>query len=104
MKKQFVLTFAFLLAIGLGSSAALAQVDETTTEPPDPLTTATATPTETPVPVETPDFVIEEVGGTNPIDPVWVFLAGALVGAALLSLSEVSAVSYLKKHGKGPKK
>lgn len=103
MKKRFALTFAFLLALGFGSSVAVAQVEDVATESPDPLVTATATPTETPVPVDTPDFVVA-VDETNTIDPVWVFLAGALIGAALLSLSEVSAVSYLKKHGKGSKK
>lgn len=103
MKKHFVLTFAFLLALGLGGSVALAQVSDVADESPSPLVSESPDSTETPLAAETPDFVIE-VDQTNTIDPVWVFLAGALIGAALLSLSEVSAVTYLKKHGKGRKK
>jgi hypothetical protein len=103
MKKHFLMTFAFLLALGLGSSVAMAQVRTTPTETPDVLATETATPSETPTPADSPDLIVA-VEPEDTLDPVWVFLAGALIGAAALSLSEVSAVSYLKKHGKGPKK
>ena len=73
-------------------------------QPQDATATAAAeTPTPTPTPSDSPELIVA-VEPTNTIDPVWVFLAGALIGAALLSLSEVSAVSYLKKHGKGSKK
>lgn len=65
---------------------------------------ATPTPTPSATPSESPALIVTVEEESNTIDPVWVFLAGALIGAALLSLSEVSAVSYLKKHGKGPKK
>ena len=101
MKKHFILTFAFLLVLGLGSSVALAQVEET--ESPDPVVAETAVPTETPTPSDSPELIVA-VEQPNTIDPVWVFLAGALIGAALLSISEVTAVTYQKKQGKGSKK
>lgn len=69
-------------------------------------TTPTATPTPTPTPTLTPSASASPAtaAATNTISPLMVFLIGALLGAALLSLAEVSAVSYLKKHGKKPQK
>lgn len=109
MKKQFVFTFVLLLALGLGGSALAQGVDYSnsangrSTASPEPSPTDTPTPNLTPS--ESPALVVAiEESSSNTIDPIWVFLAGALIGAALLSLAEVSGVSYVKKHGKGLKK
>ncbi len=107
MKKSLCsIPVALLFALTAAAPSALAvsygsqpQSVTTTSDTPSPVATPSIAPTASaaavastaPAPVANAD---------NTISPLLVLLFGALIGAALLSLAEVSALSYQKKHRK----
>jgi hypothetical protein len=61
-----------------------------------------STPTPTPSPSVTPVMATPtpEAASGQGVNPTTALILGALLGAALLSLAEVSALEYRKKHGR----
>ena len=106
MKKSLCsIPVALLFALTAAAPSALAvsygsqPQSVTTSDTPSPAATPSIAPTASaaavastaPAPVANAD---------NTISPLLVLLFGALIGAALLSLAEVSALSYQKKNRK----
>lgn len=110
MKKSLCsIPVALLFALTAAAPSALAvsygsqpQSVTTTSDTPTPseAPTPSLAPTVRPAAVATPTATPASAASTNTISPWVVLLLGALIGAALLSLAEVSALSYQKKHRK----
>ncbi len=105
-RKLFIIGTALVMVAPLPASAVYYPPSQNSQQTPAAkiLPTPVLSPTLAPTPAPTPTATLtpDVIAGTAPakpgLSPVMIFLIGALVGGALLSLSEVSALSYLKKH------